>query len=122
MERATIRHSRSPGPVIVCASSTSGMSGEVRGDRVVPAPWRISSVTNAVTGKPSAAGSMSGPQPIDHAAGDELVQPGLHGAAGDPEPARRLEHADPRLGGEQADQLGVELVELHGSSWSDCPA
>ena len=33
---------------------------------------------------------------------DELVEPGLHGAAGDPEPARGLEHPDAGLLGEQS--------------------
>ena len=46
---------------------------------------------------------------------DEPVEPGLDGAAGDAEPAGRLEHADARLVGEQTDQSGIEIVHI-GSS------
>jgi hypothetical protein len=46
----------------------------------------------------------------DHAALLELVEPGLDGAAGDPEPPGGLEDADPGLGGEQLDQVAVDLV------------
>jgi hypothetical protein len=38
------------------------------------------------------------------------LQPGLHGAAGDPKPAGRLEHAHPRLCGEQFNQRRVQGV------------
>ena len=38
LERATIRQSMSPLPVIVCASSTSGMSARCGGDAGVPVP------------------------------------------------------------------------------------
>ena len=52
LERATTRAHMSPAPVMVCASSTSGMR-EVGADGVVAAwlvSWRISRVRNAVTG------------------------------------------------------------------------
>ena len=61
-------------------------------------------------------GESSGPQPVTTPGRGQLVEPRLHGAAGDPELARRLEHADPRVVGEQGEQSAVEIV--HDGSWS----
>lgn len=47
---------------MVCSSSTSGTRLRWRRTRS-PTPWVISRVTKAVTGKPMAAGSTSGPKP-----------------------------------------------------------
>ncbi|GIG85283.1 hypothetical protein Pen02_02190 [Plantactinospora endophytica] len=52
------------------------------------------------------------PEPLDHTPGQQLVQPGLHGAPGHLEPPGALQYADPGLGREQVDQFDVELVEL----------
>ena len=46
---ATTRHSMSPVPVIVCTSSTSGITASPCATGSCPPAWRISSVTNAVT-------------------------------------------------------------------------
>ena len=62
-DRATTRHHRSPGPVTVCASMTSGISARCSPTGSCPRAWLISRVTNAVTGKPMASGSSSGPHP-----------------------------------------------------------
>ena len=59
-------------PVIVCASSTSGIvrrcdatgSWPPLTPEPTPAPCAISSVANADTGKPSAVGSTDGAQPV----------------------------------------------------------
>ncbi len=50
LERATTRAHMSPAPVIVNASSTSGISARWAATVSWPAPWRISRVRNAVTG------------------------------------------------------------------------
>ena len=47
----------------------------------------------------------------DHAVALQPVEPRLHRAPGDPQPATRLEDAEPRLDGEQAEQIAVELVD-----------
>jgi hypothetical protein len=52
-------------------------------------------------------GSVGG----DDAAVTHAVQAGLHGAAGHAEPARGLQHAHPRLGGQQFDERGVQRVD-----------
>ena len=64
LERATTRHSRSPEPVMVWASSSSGISARWTATRSWPRLCRISRVTKAVTVKPSAAGAISGPPRI----------------------------------------------------------
>ena len=69
LERATIRHSMSPWPVIVCTSSTSRDLRQVRHHAVAAGPCAISSVTNAVTTKPSAPGSSVRAEAGDHARG-----------------------------------------------------
>ena len=57
-------------------------------------------------------GSVAG----DHAAVLQPLQPGLHGAAGDPQAPGGLQHADPGLGGEQFDQGRVQAVDPTGRS------
>jgi len=52
-----------------------------------------------------------GPVPGDHAAVLQPVQPGLHGAAGDPEAPGGLEHAHPWRFGQGGDEPGVEVVD-----------
>ena len=59
-----------------------------------------------------------GPVPGDHAAVLQPFQPGLHGAAGDPEAPGGLEHAYPRLGGEQFDQGRVQTIHPAGRNSS----
>ena len=44
----------------------------------------------------------------DHPVRLKPVQPGLHGAAGHPEPAGRLQHADPRLAASSTMQPAVQ--------------
>ena len=121
LERATTRAHMSPTPVMVLASSTSAMSARCSATASWPAPWRISSVRNAVTGKPSASGERSGPPAGDHAGRGELVEPGLHGAAGDAEASRGLEDADPRLGREQVDHPAVQRVHEPSGDCASCP-
>ena len=48
-ERATTRQSMSPAPVIVCTSSTSGITASRSATGSCPPACRISIVTNAVT-------------------------------------------------------------------------
>ena len=118
LERATTRHHMSPGPVIVHASSSSGIVARCRPTASCPpplGPCRISRVRKAVTGWSSAAGSSWGPQPETTPAGLQPVEPGLDGAAGHPEPAGGLEHAHAGLGGEQFEQGAVELVHRRAS-------
>ena len=91
-----------PAPHVAGAGDRVGLehlgdAGEVRGDGVVAEPWRISRVRNAITGKPSASGERSGPQPVTTPVRGQLVEAGLHGAAGHAEAAGRLEDADARL-------------------------
>ena len=62
--RATTRQSMSLDPVIVCASSTSGIAASRPATGSCPPGWRISSVTKAVTPCPRATGSTSGPYPV----------------------------------------------------------
>lgn len=62
-ERATIRQSRSLEPVMVCASSTSGIAARCAATRSCPSRWLISRVTKLVTPNPIAAGEISGPKP-----------------------------------------------------------
>jgi hypothetical protein len=50
----------------------------------------------------------------DHAGALQPVQPGLHGPAGDPQPPARLQHTDPRLGGEQGDDVAVQTIQCDG--------
>src|SRR6266496_6592999 len=52
-----------------------------------------------------------GPIAGDHTPAVQPVQPCLHGAAGDVQAAGRLEHPDARLGGEQLNELGIQLVD-----------
>jgi hypothetical protein len=52
-----------------------------------------------------------GPVAGDHAATLHPLQARLHRAAGDAEPPGGLEHADPRLGGQQFDERSVEAVD-----------
>ena len=57
-----------------------------------------------------------GPVPGDHPAVLQPLQASLHGAAGDPEAPGGLEHAHPRLGGEQFDQVRVQAVHPPGET------
>ena len=55
-----------------------------------------------------------GSVPGDHAAVLQPLQASLHGAAGDPEAPGGLQHAHPRLGGEQFDQGRVQAIDPSG--------
>ncbi len=115
-DRAAMRQSTSPGPLIVWASSTSGIAarcltraGEVglvgvergEGDHRIADRRRVD----------------LGPHADDDAGGLQAVEAGLGGAAGDAQAAGELDDADPRLAGELAEQRGVELVEGgHGAT------
>jgi hypothetical protein len=47
----------------------------------------------------------------DHPAITHSVQAGLHGAAGGAEAPGGFEYAHPRLGGQQFDQRGIQVVD-----------
>ena len=77
---------------------------QVRGDRSWPVP--LADLQGHEAGhrrSRSPPGATSGPKPRITPARDQLVQPGLDGAPGHPQPAGHLQHADPRLLGEQRD-------------------
>ena len=78
---------RSPAPVIVWASSTSGIVGEVGADGVVAAV-RPGGSRGEERGHRVAERLRVElrPPPGDHAGRGQPVEPGLHGAAGDPQP------------------------------------
>ena len=125
LERATTRHHMSPGPVIVHASSSSGIVARCRPTASCPprppGPCRISRVRNAVTGWSSAAGSSSGPQPETMPLDWSRSSRACTVPRATPEPARGLEDPDPGLGGEQFDQCAVELVHRRPPGCAICP-
>jgi hypothetical protein len=71
----------------------------VFGHRVAPPFAHDSTVANPDAVK--SGGVHIRPEPGDHAAALQPVEPCLRGAASDAEPPRCLEHTDPWLGGEQ---------------------
>ena len=117
---ATTRHSRSPVPVIGVHLEHLGDRGQPRPD-VVVAGLAISRVTKAVTGKPSAAVSTSGPQPVTTPLALELVEPGLHGAAGQPQPSAGLQHARPGAPGVTAPRIAASIWSTRRVSWTSRP-
>ena len=52
----------------------------------------------------------------DHAALSHPVQAGLDRAAGGAEPTGRLEHAHPRLGGQQFNEGGIQCDKTEGAT------
>ena len=89
LDRATIRHSRSPVPVMVCTSSTSGIVARWCGDRIVAAALPDLQRHERHHAETERGRRHLRPVAPDHAARDQLVQPGLGGAAGDAAAAAR---------------------------------
>jgi hypothetical protein len=76
-------------------------------------PCAISSTANAVEPVAHRGQVQRRREAVEHPAPDQPVEPGLHGAAGHPQPPRALQDPQPRLVGQQQQQAGVELVEQH---------
>ena len=113
MSRATTRHSRSLGPLVAVASSTSGTASSTptasleAALRDLQEDERHQRVAHPVRVE-------LGAEAADHAALGELRQPRLHRSAGDLQPARDLHEADARLVAKQTDEPGVELIHRTG--------
>ena len=103
--RATTRQSMSPAPVMVCTSSIFGIAAS-RGRYLADLEGDERGHLVAERGR-----IHLGSGPGDHPALLHPLQPRLYGTAGDAQAAGGLEHADPRLGGQQSDQRGVKSVD-----------
>jgi hypothetical protein len=122
--RATIRHSRSPGPVVLWTSRTSGMRASAA-MTTASWPWAISSVVKARTVKPSAVRSTYGPDRT----GSRRLQ-AVELAARCPGDAERRTAPAPRPGhlGERSQQSAIEgihgghLVRHPPAGCADCTA
>jgi hypothetical protein len=88
-----------------------GNGGQPLGHRVVPPGLTDLQGNKGGHLVPQRGRIHLGPVSGDHAALGHPLEPGLHGAAGDPEAARGLEHADPGLSREQPDQGHVQVVD-----------
>ena len=124
LERATTRAHRSPAPVMVCASSTSGIAGEVAADHVVAALAGLLADLQGQERRHRVAERRGGevrPPAGDHAGRGELVEPGLHGAARDAEPPGGLEHAEPGLGRRTGRSTCGPDRPWSPLRWTSCP-
>ena len=111
--------SRSPGPVTLWTSSTSAI---VR-SRSITGPLLALGDLEGGEGEHRVAerrrGRRTGPKPLTMPRGPQAVEPSLHGAPGDPEPAGQLEHAGPGDVGSFADEAAVEVVHAGHSDRCD---
>ena len=111
-DRATRRTIMSAPPVMVWASSTSGMSRRCEATGSWPTPRRTGALRDLQRrerrDREPQRGRIDRRRPAgDHSGRLEPVEPGLDGAAGDAEPARDLEHTDAWLGGKQRNDLAI---------------
>ena len=120
LDRATTRAHMSPAPVMVNASSTSGMLRQVPRDRLVAGA--LPDLQGQERGDRVAQRLRLelGPHPEITPPAASLSSRACTVPARDAEPAGRLEDPDPRLVGEQMEQSGIQIVHDGSSDWAGC--
>ena len=124
LERATTRAHMSPAPVIVCASSTSGMAARCAPTGSWPPLGGVLADLQGQERRHRVAerlGERSGPQPVITPALDAACRAGPARCPGPP-PSRRDASSTPIRGSvrEQVDQPAVEIVHRRLRDWTSC--
>ena len=114
-DRATTRHNRSPEPVTLCTSRTSGMSDRPSITAASP-PCTISSVVKASTPEADRTEIDDGPEAGDGATRLQPLQTGFDGVAGNAQLAGQFENIGAGHRAEAAHKFTLDVVHEHSLS------